>query len=174
MHFVEQAEWDCNDLNDLLQRDGAEATRGHQNVCRRGRYRGWWAEWKPAGRGSICPRPISASMPISGWEDFTTRFTVERDKEGNERDVFQDVAGFRIADIACIDIASATATMTGEIDRQPNQLFSVTAQTPFHGSGLLPHRDHLRPPQQRRLGKRVRPVWNPSSLLRLITIWGGR
>lgn len=173
VHFVDQAEWECNDLNDLLQREGAEVTaRALQRLQK-------WAIPGVVGRVEAGrPRVYLPSADFNVYdhfrvrEDFTTRFVVERDKDGNERDVFQDVAGFRIADIARIDIASATATMTGEIDRQPTQLFSVTAQTSFHGSGLIRAVTTYDRLNNVDWWKRIGPIWNPPSLLRLVNIWG--
>jgi hypothetical protein len=173
VHLIDQSEWNCNDINDLLCDVGPEETaRALQ------KFQPWAIPGVPGraekGRSRVF-------LPLADFavyyqfrvrEDFTSYVQIDRDADGNEQINFKDLAGFRVADIARINIASASATLTGDIDRQPNILFAVTAQTPYHGSDLVRIVTSFERIHNLDWWKRIGPVWRPSEFLRLITLWG--
>jgi len=176
-HLIDQSEWAVNDLNDVLQADGAEAVaRALQ------RLQPWAIPGLPGraekGRARVYlpPADFGVYWQFRAREDFSSivECKEEKDDEGNvnEKIQFKDLAGFRIADIARIEIASAVSTLTGEADHQPSTLFAVTAQTPYHGNRLI----RIVTPYERINNidwwKRIGPVWKPSEFLRLVNLWG--
>lgn len=68
--------------------------------------------------------------------DFTTYVAKIEDADEGEQINFQDLAGFRIAGLSRVQIQSATATMSGEEDAQPNTVFAVSVQTARHEARL--------------------------------------
>ncbi len=176
-HFVDQkgwSKWEVNDLNDLLQKKGAEETARALKRLQTWAIPGVSGDGEEPGR----PRIFLPGADFSVYyryrvrEDFTSYVAPERDENGNETLTFKDAAGFRIADIARIRIASAASTMSGDEDHQPNLLFAVTAQTAYHGADLL----RVVTPYERLNNldwwKRIGTVWKPAEFLRLVTIWG--
>lgn len=172
-HLLDQAEWDCNDLNDLLQAHGAEASAKALQ-----RFQPWAI---PGLAGVIEPGRRRVYLPPADFaiydhfrvrEDFTTYFTRKIDNEGNESPKYEDLAGFRIADIAKIDIASAMSALTGEEDHQPRTLFAVTAQNPYFQHDLIRYVATFERLHKVDWWLRIGPVWLPQQFLRLINIWG--
>lgn len=172
-HLVDQADWECNDLNDLLQADGAEAAAKTLQ-----RFQPWAI---PGVSGKAEPGRKRIFLPPADFaiyehfrvrEDFTTYFTREQDREGNETAKYSDLAGFRIADIAKIDIASAMSALTGDEDHQPRTLFAVTTQSPYYGNELTRHVTTFERLHKLDWWARVGPVWTPQNFLRLLSLWG--
>lgn len=140
--MVDQGEWaanEWNDINDLLQQEGPESAQAAlRNV------EPWIIPGMP-GRNN--PGKSRVFLPAHDFgqywryrakEDFITFVkSTDKDEDGVEKETFTDLAGFRIAGISRVNIASATATMTGESDSQPNTVFAVSVQTPRHGPKLL-------------------------------------
>lgn len=172
-HLVRQDDWDCNDLNDLLERDGAEG------VVKALQHLQPWAI--PGLSGKIEPGRPKVFLPAADFavydhfrvrQDFTTYFTFEKDHEGNEVPKYADLAGFRIADIARIDIASASAALSGEQDHQPRTQFAVTVQSPFFPRELRRSVTSMERLHNVDWWQRVGPVFLPKQFLRLLTLWG--
>ncbi len=172
-HLVDQAGWGCNDLNDLLRRAGPEsAAKALQD------FQPWAI---PGLSGKVETGRKRVFLPSADFavyehfrvrEDFTSFFFEEKDKDGYSAPKWTDLAGFRIADIARIDIASAVSALTGEVDHQPSTLFAVTVQSAFHGNRLT--RSVIRDERLHRLDwwQRFGPVWRPAEFLRLVNLWG--
>lgn len=176
-HLVDQSEWLVNDLNELLKGDGAEAVaRALQ------RLQPWAIPGLPGraekGRARVYlpPADFGVYWQFRTREDFSSvvESKEEKDDEGNvsEKIQFKDLAGFRIADIARIEVASAAATLTGSADNQPSTLFAVTAQTPYHGNRLIRIVTTYERINNLDWWKRIGPVWRPSAFLRLVNLWG--
>lgn len=172
-HLVDQADWECNDLNDYLQANGPEATAKTLK-----RFQPWAI---PGLAGVAEPGRKRVFLPAADFaiydhfrvrEDFTSFFTREQDREGNETPKYSDLAGFRIADIAKIDIASAASALTGDEDHQPNTLFAVSAQNSFYGHELIRHVTTFERLHKIDWWLRIGPVWMPQPFLRLIYLWG--
>lgn len=172
-HLVDQSEWATNDLNDVLRDGGAE------EVARALQRLQPWAI--PGVSGKSEKGRARVYLPTADFavywkfrvrEDFTLKAESKPDADGNETLSFRDVAGFRIADIARINVASATATLTGEADHQPKTLFAVTAQTPFHGNELTRQVTVYDKISNLEWWKRVGPIWDQAGFLRLVTLWG--
>lgn len=172
-HLIDQAKWDFNDLNDGLQTLGA---KGAAELLQR--FQPWAI---PGLSGVIEPGRRRLYLPPADFaiydhfrvrEDFTTYFTTKKDDEGNAIPAFADLAGFRIADIAKIDIASAMSALTGEEDHQPRTLFAVTAQNPFFQHDLVRHVATFERLHKPDWWLRVGPVWMPREFMRLINLWG--
>lgn len=174
--LLDQDDWPdrgWNDLNDLLKDAGPSelASRLHQ-------YEKWAIPGMPGKEGY--PMRARVRLPANDfaiyWKyraepDFTRVVSVRKDPEtGEERESWEDVAGFRIAALSRVEVASATATMTGDVDMAPRTLFAATVQTPRHGNRLqrrVLDDDRLHNVDQwRTLG----PVFAPKSLSRLLTI----
>lgn len=92
------------------------------------------------------------------------------DGEKIQTPVFADLAGFRVASLSRVSVASATATMTGDPDNQPAVYFAVTVQTPRHGGTL--QRKVMMDEQLHNIDgwKKFGPVWIPSAFSRMINI----
>lgn len=173
VHLIDQSEWGVNDLNDLLQASGAEeVARALQ------RFQPWAIPGVPGraeeGRSRVFlpPADFAIYYQFRVREDFTSYVKVDEDSDGNEQLKFQDLAGFRVADIARINVSSAVATLTGEADHQPNTLFAVTAQTPYHGHALVRSVTTFERINNLDWWKKVGPVWKPGEFLRLVNLWG--
>lgn len=172
-HLIDQDDWLVNDLNDLLQAQDLNAVgRALHKIAPwgipgvPGRYKkGRVRVWLPSADYSIYFR-------FRCREDFTSWVDIKEDEEGMEQLTPRDVAGFRIAAVSQVTIASALSTMTGEKDHQPTTLFAVTAQTPYHGQELI--REVATYPQLNNMEwwKRIGPIWRPAEFLRLISLWG--
>tara|TARA_R100001143_G_scaffold45391_2_gene40741 strand:+ start:39291 stop:42017 length:2727 start_codon:yes stop_codon:yes gene_type:complete len=140
--MVDQCEWaegGWNDINDVLKQEGPLST---QAVLRK--LEPWIIPGLP-GRDNVGKSRVFLPAHDYGqyWryrakEDFTTFVkSVDKDDNGMEKETFTDLSGFRVAGLSRVNIASVTATMTGEQDAQPNTVFAVSVQTPRHGSRLV-------------------------------------
>lgn len=104
--------------------------------------------------------------------DFTRRIEKEEpDDKGEVRRRFSDVAGFRIAAVSRVQIASPTSTMTGDADTSPTTVFSVSVQVPRHGPRLL--RRVMDDEKLHNLDgwKKLGSVFAPAAFSRLLNLW---
>ncbi|MBA1147401.1 toprim domain-containing protein [Ectothiorhodospiraceae bacterium WFHF3C12] len=152
-HLVDQAGWDglegpqYNDLNDILQdaEGNAAALRGYLLRLEQGIIPGIRVERsddRPGFRREQRPRIWLPAFDLAQYPKFRCKedFTTYVKKWGDDEDQtpqFADLCGFRVAGLARVRVASATATMTGEDDIQPETLFAVSVQTPRHGNQLV-------------------------------------
>ncbi len=131
------------------------------------------AEARPKGR----PRVFLPAHDFTMYwryrvkEDFTTYVeSRNEDDDGQVKDIVHDLAGFRIASISRVTVASAASAMSGEADSQPTTLFAVTVQAPRHGPRLqrrVFQDEHLHNQEHwRRFG----PIFRPAPFARLLSI----
>lgn len=173
---VDQKVWydeKLNDLADIASKQGLPALREWLERLEPWAIQGLPGADSPPGRARIF-------LPAHDWalywrfrvrEDFTAYVAkVEEDDTGREHMRLDDVAGFRVAAVSRVTIASATSTMSGESDAQPSTVFAVSVQTPRYGAQLV--RRVL--PDERlhniEAWKKLGPIFNPSRFLRLLSI----
>lgn len=173
--LVDQTQWEWNDVNDALQDVGPvtlnRLLRDYEPYAIPGVIGD--ADKHHGGR----PRVFLPAHDFNQYwryrvkEDFTTFIaTRSEDDMGQTKDEFHDLAGFRIASISRVTVASAQSAMSGEEDSQPNTLFSVTVQAPRHGAKLqrrVFQDEHLHNQEHwRRFG----PIFKPVPFARLLSI----
>ncbi len=175
--MVEQEEWgDINDVNDLLKAQGSDALR---TALRR--LEPWLIPGMP---GKVLPGKKRIFLPAHHFgiyqdyrvkEDFTSIFAIRkvRDADGQEQEIpyYKDLAGFRVAAMSRVTIQSATATMTGDDDNQPNTLFAISVQTTRHGAKLV--RKVVGDEQLHSIDtwKKFGPVFSQGPFLRMVNIF---
>jgi len=174
--MVDQQQWYESELNDVAD---VAKVRGLDNLKEWLRQFEPWAiaglpgKDGPGGRSRVF---LPAHDFAIYWRyrcklDFTNYVDDVKEGEGGvKQESFADVAGYRIAAISRVTIQSATATMSGEADAQPQTLFAVTVQTPRHGPQLV-----RRVFTDERLHnvehwKKIGPVFHQARFLRLINI----
>ena len=174
--LVDQAEWykaDLNDVADIAARLGRDNLKDWLRVFEPWAIPGLPGKDMPGGKNRVY---LPAHDFAIYWRyrckpDFVTCISkVKTGEDGAEQPEFEDVAGFRIASISRVTIQSATATMSGEDDAQPQTLFAVAVQTPRHGATLLRRvfsDDRLHNVEH---WKKVGPVFSQSRFLRLVNI----
>ena len=139
-HLIDQGEWECNDINDLLQEGGVDSVRSALR-----RLEPWIIPGVPGrsderrGRARVFlpPHDLVQYWRFRCQEDFTTLVKTVRDADGNEHDEHKDLCGFRVAAISRVTVAGATSTMSGEPDTQPRTMFAVSIQVARHGNRLI-------------------------------------
>lgn len=172
--FVDKREWDMGwDANDLYKNKTSEARSmfkrlepwlipgliGDDEASYKRRL------WLPTHDFSIYWR-------FHVRPDFTSKAKITTDNEtGEERITFEDVAGIRIAGLSRVEIASATATMTGEKDLQPKINFVAVVQNARHQAHLqrkvmddeqLHNIDHWR---------KFGPIFKPAEFARILNVF---
>ncbi|WP_422452460.1 toprim domain-containing protein [Endozoicomonas sp. ALC066] len=183
--FVDQLSgnrWEgVNDLNDFLVKYGLEAGKGTLASALQE-----WEPWLVPGLpGKVDkdtvfnpgkPRLFLPAHDYSVYwkfrvkEDFTQLLKVGTDEDGNEKIDYQDLCGFRIAGLSRVSIQSATATMSGEKDVQPNTIFAATVQTARHAHHLqrrVFQDEQLHNPEQ---WKKFGPIFSPAKFSRMLNI----
>lgn len=105
-------------------------------------------------------------------EDFTSwvsKYETDEDS-GKEKLQLENVAGFRVAGVSRVTIASPTSTMTGDKDTSPTTVFAVSAQVPRYSNKLL---RRVVPDEQLHnveVWKKLGPVFSAPAFLRLLNI----
>jgi hypothetical protein len=182
--LVDHAAWEVdgksiNDCNDYLAMLGPVKLRKALDV-----YETWLIPGLPAEMGVKGLKRVflPAHDFAQYWKfrvrpDFTNYIAKMEEKDDGGGDgemvkmpVFSDLAGFRVASLSRVSVASATATMTGDPDNQPMVYFAVSVQTPRHGATL--QRRVMMDEQLHNIDgwKKFGPVWIPSAFSRMITI----
>lgn len=172
--FVDQSEWEVNDLNDYLK-----AADAYTLGLALKKVEPWLIPGLPGS--SDAPGRPRVYLPghdfARYWrfrvkDDFTSIVTeMKKDEEaGTETPVFKDLAGFRVASVSRVSIAGATSVMTGDPDNQPTVMFAVSVQAPRHGSKLV--RRVLEDEKLHNIDqwKKFGPVWDQSNFLRMVNI----
>jgi len=176
--LVDQLEWQYNDVNDILQKEGADVLKRHLV-----KLEPWLIPGMPAARDgelfefkgkSRIHLPYHHYMKYWRYAvrpDFTSYIAKsEAAEDGKVTIDYSELAGFRVAAISRVTIASATATMSGDEDSQPHTMFAVSVQTTRHGAQLL--RKVVDDDKLHNIDtwKKFGPVWNQAQFLRMINI----
>lgn len=174
-HLLDQREWTCNDLNELLVRDGRETLCAALE-----RLESWAIPGVPgdgSGRGRrrvfLPSHDFHVYWRFRVREDFTSyiRETREND-EGERQEETVDLCGFRIAGISKIRVAGHHTTLSGEIDRDPVTLFSVTTQNSFLNQGLTREVCTYRDLNDLNFWQGCGAIWQRGPFMRLLSILG--
>lgn len=174
--MVDQKSWYVDGINDVAD---IAKEKGIEDLKRRLRELEPWAipgmpgHDAPPGKARVFlpPHDFATYWRFRVKEDFTSYVSkVDKTEEGVEQPKFEDLCGFRIASISRVTIQSATATMSGEKDIQPNVVFALSVQTPRHGAKLV----RTVVPDERvhnvEHWKKLGPVFAPAKFLRLVNI----
>ena len=177
--LVDQSEWGFNDVNDgLLALKGSPET--FRELLRQAEP--WIIPGLPGRADAIKGKPRVFLPPLDFaqyWRyrvtpDFTFwhRTVTEKNEQGDliEREKHEDIAGFRVAAITRVVVASAASVMSGEQDAQPVTLYAVSVQAPRHGPVLLRRvfdDAALHNPEQ---WKKLGPVFKPAQFARMVSI----
>jgi hypothetical protein len=172
--FVDQSEWEVNDVNDFLKEKGA-----YELKLALKRVEPWLIPGMPGtGDSKGKPRLYLPGHDFARYwrfrvkDDFTTLITEMKkdDEAGTETPISKDLAGFRVASVSRVSIAGATSVMTGDLDAQPTVMFAVSVQVPRHGPKLI--RRVLEDEKLHNIDqwKRFGPVWDQSNFLRMVNI----
>lgn len=169
-----------NDVNDYLQLLGPDKTAKALQVLEA------WLIPGMAGDDTRQGRP-RLHLPhhdyLTYWKyrvkpDFTqfiSKVTERDDPNGGDEKVksfeFTDVAGFRIAAVSRVAIASPQSTMTGDKDHSPRTVFALSVQVARHGPVL-----QRRVVDDERLHnldvwKKLGPVFAPGPFARMVNLW---
>jgi hypothetical protein len=143
-HLVDTASWYADevcDVADIAKKFGLEDLRERMAQLEPWAIAGLPGKSTVGGRSRVFlpPHDFGLYWRYRVRPDFTSYVEkVEADDagEGGETMKVADVAGFRVASLSRVSIASATATMTGEADAQPTSVFAVTVQVARHGNAL--------------------------------------
>ncbi len=143
-HLVDTTSWyedGCNDVADLAQKIGIPELHDRLEKLEPWAIAGLPGKDGPPGkqRVHLPPHDFAVYWRYRTRLDFTSYVAkVEEDPDhGTETLKLDDVAGFRVAALSRVSIASATSTMSGEVDSMPRNVFAVSVQTARHGSQLL-------------------------------------
>lgn len=174
--FDKDGNW-LNDVNDCLQAWGPEKLKVNLGKFEQWLIPGLPGEVKESGgrrRVFLPSHDFTQYWKFRVKPDFTN-YIGKVDKQDNdgetiETPIFSDLAGFRVASLSRVSVASATSTMTGDPDNQPTVYFAVSVQTPRHGPQL--QRRVMLDEQLHNIDgwKKFGPVWIPSAFSRMINI----
>jgi len=183
--LVDQLDWPWKDLNEMVQKE-------RDPMKQRGalqKLEPWLIPGRPPSGERKDPddapkRKIRVYLPWQDdsryWSyrvrpDFTSKVKEVEVNDGDSGEKttkleYSDLAGFRIASLSRVTIASPTSTMTGDPDAQPNVMFSVSVQAPRHGAKLL--RRVIEDEKLHNIDnwKKFGPVFGPIPFLRMVNI----
>lgn len=171
--WLDDAGEPINDLNDLLQERGLE---GLANALKK--LEPWLIPGMHGKGGLGKPRLWLPTHDFSVYwryrvrEDFTAFVDQYKKDEDTGKESFQltNVAGFRVAAISRVTIASPTSTMTGDKDTSPATIFAASVQVPRFGTRL--QRRVLQDEQLHNVEvwKKLGPVFSAPNFLRMLNI----
>ncbi|MBN8922367.1 MAG: hypothetical protein BGP10_12330 [Rhodanobacter sp. 68-29] len=175
--MVDQKEWyelGYNDAADIAERAGLDQLRTMLETHEPWVIPGLAGRDGPKGiqRVYLPGHDFAVYWRFRAKLDFTSFVSkLEKNEDGGEDlPVIDDLAGFRVASLSRVTIQSATATMSGEEDAQPNTVFAVSVQTARHGAQLM--RRVLNDERLYNIDywKKFGPVFNPNRFARMITV----
>ncbi|PHS20212.1 MAG: hypothetical protein COA86_02670 [Kangiella sp.] len=173
--FVDQSDWEVNDINDYLMEEGERETRiaiKKMELWAIPGLIGQEDEPKPYKRRVYLPTyDFKDYWKFHAQPDMTLFQRSVTNEEGDKSFISDPVCGFRVAGLSKITIQSATATTSGEKDAQPMRLFAASVQMPRHGNIL--QRRVLQDEQLHNLEqwKKFGPIFKPANMSRLINLW---
>lgn len=183
--LVDQSDWfedqekrtdPINDANDWLKLRGADGLETSLKKIEGWMIPGMVGDDKRNGKPRIF---LPAHDYHAYWKyrvqlDFT-RIVTKSEPADNENDPpkvsFADVAGFRIAAISRVRIASPMSTMTGDVDHAPTTVFALSVQTARHGPSLQRRVVDDEKLHNLDVWKKLGPVYAPSQFARMVNIW---
>ncbi len=172
-HQDDDEEEPINDLNDYLQLHGADKLAGALK-----KLEPWVIPGLP---GKEQPGKTRLWLPFHDsqtyWrfrvrEDFTSwvsKFSTDEDT-GRESLTLENVAGFRVAGLSRVRIASTNSMMTGDKDLSPTTIYSMSVQVPREPSKLLRRVVTDENVHNIEVWKKLGPVFSPASFLRMLNI----
>ena len=103
--------------------------------------------------------------------DFTSMIKISKGDDGETQETYEDVAGFRVAGLSRVKIASATAIMSGEEDSAPRINFVAIYQSP-RGEYELQRRV-MEDEQLHNLDqwRKAGPIFRPAQFARMLSIF---
>lgn len=172
-HLVDQGEWEHNDVNDLLRAGDMDKLKSALRHIESFAIPGLRGDDKNKGKPRLYlpPHDFGQYWRYRVKEDFTRFIAKRKEEDGQVIDDYQDLAGFRLAGLSRVTIASAVSTMTGDRDNQPLTLFSVSVQTPRHGAKLVRKVFEDEELHNVERWKKFGPVFNQAAFSRLVTMW---
>ena len=172
--MVDQGEWEENDINDILQAAGADELR-----MRLHRFQPWALQGLPGKSDQLRGRSrlyLPSHDYAQYWRyrvkpDFTSYVAkIEQDDDGEEKLKHDDLAGFRVAAISRVRLASAASVLSGDEDLSPRDMFAVTVQVPRHGPTLQRRVFEDEQLHNVDVWGKFGPVYSPSNFKRLVNI----
>lgn len=163
-----------NDVNDLLKEWGADATAKELAKLEPWLIPGMTGNDKRLGKPRLW---LPSHDYMMYWKyrvmaDFTKVIgRTTKDDDGNEKHEFHDVAGFRVAAVARVRIASPQSTMTGDEDHSPRTVFALSVQVARHGPVLQRRVVDDERLHNVEVWKKLGPVYAPQSFARLVNLW---
>lgn len=174
--LVDQGDWEHNDINDILQHDGADTLR----QCLR-RLEPWAI---PGVRGDDkAPGKPRVFLPAHDYRVYW-RYRCKEDHvsyvakfeggpdEDDRNEEFEDLCGFRVAQISRIRVASPESILSEKTVQVDAELFAVVTQDPYHGNHLQRHIAKFNQLQRPDWWGRCGPIFKPPQFLRLVSILG--
>lgn len=174
--IVDHAQWNgMGDINEILTQAGAGTLRSKLNTVEQ-----WLIPGLPGKADEEKRSKPRIFLPAHDFEqywryrvqnDFTSYLHISKDENGEEKLSYRDVAGFRIAALSRIQIASANATMSGQTDAMPTTVFAAAVQTPRHGNQLLRRVINDDGLYNASNWAKFGPVFAPQPFFRAVTLW---
>lgn len=181
--LVEQGDWfedeveqegPINDINDYLQIKGVDATTKALAKLEAWMIPGLIGDAKRQGR----PRLFLPSHDYYAYWKYRVQpdFTkvvgkITKSEDGPDKLEFSDVAGFRIAAVSRVQIASPQSTMTGDVDHSPRTVFALSVQVARHGPKLQRRVVDDEKLHNLDVWKKLGPVYAPTAFARLVNVW---
>lgn len=172
--MVDQSEWEENDVNDVLQAGGSDELK-----IRLRRWQPWALQGLPGDAGGHRGRSrlwLPSHDFAQYWRyrvkpDFTSYVSkVDEDEEGERKLKHDDLAGFRVASISRVTLASAASVLSGDEDLSPRDMFAVTVQVPRHGANLQRRVFEDEQLHNVDVWGKFGPVYSPAGFKRLVNI----
>lgn len=165
-----------NDINDWLKERGVDLTETTLKKLEGWMIPGMVGDDKRLGKPRIFlpQHDYHAYWKYRTQLDFTraiSKITKSEEQNAPDKLEFQDVAGFRIAAISRVRIASPTSTMTGDEDHSPTTVFALSVQTARHGASLQRRVVDDEKLHNLDVWKKLGPVYAPSQFSRMVNIW---
>lgn len=182
--LVDQSDWwedeaktePINDINDWLKERGADMTEAALKKMEPWMIPGMVGDDKRLGKPRIWlpQHDYNVYWKYRTQLDFTrvvTKTTQAEDENDPPKMDYGDVAGFRIAAISRVQIASPTSTMTGDEDHSPATVFALSVQTARHGARLQRRVVDDEKLHNVEVWKKLGPIYAPTAFSRMVNIW---
>lgn len=163
-----------NDVNDFLNMRGAEALAKALDQLDPWLIAGLSGDATARGKRRVFlpSHDFAQYWRYRTTNDFT-RYIVKmehKDDSDVQTPTYADLAGFRIASLSRVSVASASATMTGDADQSPSVYFAASVQLPRHGAKLV--RKVMLDDQLHNNAHWLKfgPIWKPAEFSRMVSI----